>query len=69
MIGEWRTKYNKFRPHSASGYKTLFDSALAGSGSVAVYSLDNTGAKPGQGSPHGLASSALTRPGTRAKGN
>lgn len=59
IIEEWRAKYNKFRPHSALGYKTPFEFALASSAPFAVRSVDNTAAKPGPGNPDGLASLGL----------
>jgi putative transposase len=59
IIEEWRAKYNNVRPHSALGYKTPFEFALASSAPFAVHSVDNTGAKPGQGNPDGLASLGL----------
>jgi putative transposase len=55
IIEHWRTDYNGVRPHSALGYATPNEFARASSASFAVASLNNTGAKPGQGNPHGLA--------------
>jgi hypothetical protein len=57
-VEEWRTKYNQFRPYSALGYQT-FEFARMSTASFAVHSVDNTGAKPHQGNPDGLASLGL----------
>lgn len=59
IVEHWRTDYNGVRPHSALGYATPNEFARASSASFAVDSRNNTGAKPGQGNPYGLATLGL----------
>lgn len=59
IIEYWRRDYNGVRPHSALGYATPSEFARLGSASFAVQIVNNTGAKPGQGNPSGLAALGL----------
>lgn len=59
IIEEWRLDYNGARPHSALGYATPNEVACISSASFAVQSVSNTGAKPVQGNPYGLAALGL----------
>lgn len=61
IIEYWRRDYNQVRPHSALGYATPNEFALASSASFAVESFDNTAAKLAQGNPNGLATRGLDR--------
>jgi putative transposase len=58
-IEHWRGDYNQVRPHSALKYATPSEFAALGSASFAVGNWNNTGAKPAQGNPVGLASLGL----------
>jgi putative transposase len=59
IVEHWRADYNGVRPHSALRYATPNEFARASSASFAVETLNNTGTKPGQGNPYGLATLGL----------
>jgi putative transposase len=59
VIESWRVDYNEFRPHSGLGYLTPREFAMQSRASFAVPILNDKTAKPGQGTPDGLAALGL----------